>query len=58
MGVTKAQYKVVCYNCRKTINKEKAIYILFYDTYLCEKCYLKLLHGKRVKLSNWRKRGV
>ena len=50
--------KVVCFNCKKIIPKNKAFYIVYYDTYLCESCYRKLLEGKRVKLSNWRKRGA
>jgi len=50
--------KVVCYNCHQIINKDEAVYLPFFDTYFCESCYLRLLDGKSVRLSNWRKRGV
>jgi ssDNA-binding Zn-finger/Zn-ribbon topoisomerase 1 len=60
MGITKQeeQEKVVCFNCRKIINKKDAFYIIFFDTYYCPKCYLKLLNGEPVRKTIWQKRGV
>ena len=50
--------KVVCFNCKKIIPKSEAFYIPLWDCYYCERCYLDLLNGKPVKISNWRRRGV
>ena len=50
--------KVICYNCGVIIEKDSAWYILAYDCYLCDSCYLRLVDGESVRLPNWKKRGV
>jgi len=47
--------EVICYNCGEVVPQSEAFYIVTFDAYFCEVCYLALLEKKPVKLPNWRK---